>query len=111
MLLHFPFRFSKEDGSPSQNLTDIRTRHILPVDLNSYLCKNARILSDFYEMLGQSTMAAKYERYLSDFTEAIDKVFWNDERGAWFDYDTKLSKQRLYFYPSNVAPLWAECYP
>ncbi len=105
------YRFSKEDGSPSQELTDIRTRHILPVDLNSFLCRNARILSEFYQMLGHSTEASKYDQYVQEFTDAIDKVLWNVDRGAWFDYDTKLSQQRVYFYPSNVAPLWADCYP
>jgi alpha,alpha-trehalase len=42
---------------------------------------------------------------------AIYKVLWNNDQGAWFDYDLRLKKQRLNFYPSNVSPLWAECYP
>jgi hypothetical protein len=42
---------------------------------------------------------------------AIYKVLWNSEKGAWFDYDLLHQRQRLNFYASNVAPLWAECYP
>ena len=45
------------------------------------------------------------------FQNAIYKVLWNNDEGAWFDYDVVNKKQRLNFYPSNLAPLWAECYP
>ena len=45
--------FFKADGSPSEDLLDIQTRHIIPVDLNSYLCKNAKLLSKFYTISGQ----------------------------------------------------------
>ena len=27
-----------------------------------------------------------------------------------YDYDLVNDKQRKYFYPSNLFPLWAECY-
>ena len=40
---------------------------------------------------------------------------WDDEEGAWFDFDTiadrRRSKQRRDFYVSAAAPLWADCYP
>ena len=28
----------------------------------------------------------------------------------WFDYDFLNNTPRKYFYPSNLFPLWAECY-
>ena len=46
--------------------------------------------------------------------EGIENVLWNQDIGAWLDYDIKRGKQRddkNNFYPSNIAPLWAECYP
>ncbi len=48
------FRFVDENGNRSSNLLDVKTRHIVPVELNSYLCRNARILSEFYTILGNS---------------------------------------------------------
>ncbi len=37
-----------------------------------------------------------------------EKKFYNiDTR---LDYDLVNKKQRANFYPTNVAPLWAECY-
>jgi alpha,alpha-trehalase len=108
--LHCAKRFFKEDGSPSEDLLDIKTRHIIPVDLNSYLCKNAATMAKFHKMLGHTDAAKKYEEYFDGFVTAIDKVLWNAEKGAWFDFDTLHNKSNLEFYPSNVAPLWAECY-
>lgn len=102
--------FFKEDGTPSTELLDIKTRHIIPVDLNSYLCKNAQIMSKFYNLLGQQQKANEYQEKVESFKQAIDDVLWNNEKGAWFDYNTKVDKQNLQFYPSNIAPLWADCY-
>ena len=104
------FRFFKEDGSPSSELIDVQTRHIIPVDLNSYLCKNARILSDFYKILGQDQKAQEYANIFDDYVEAVDKVLWNQEEMVWLDFNTKTEMPNSRFYPSNVAPLWADCY-
>ena len=46
-----------------------------------------------------------------DFMTAIDKALWNETSGTWFDYDIVNKKHRTQFYPSNLAPLWADCYP
>ena len=102
--------FFGKDGSPSQELTDIVTRHIIPVDLNSYLCKNAHILSNFYHILGQEQKSNEYKGIFDDFVNSINEVLWNAEKGAWFDYNTKSNEQNVQFYPSNLAPLWADCY-
>lgn len=38
-------------------------------------------------------------------------MLWNEEKGAWFDYDLINNRQRIYFVPSNLSPLWTNCYP
>lgn len=42
--------------------------------------------------------------------EAVHEILWNDTVGAWLDYDLKNKKQRDYFYPSNLTPLYNGCY-
>lgn len=37
-------------------------------------------------------------------------MLWNEEKGAWFDYDLINKKQRLYFTPTNLSPLYFECF-
>ena len=57
--------------------------------------------------------AEKFKKWGDLFQKGIESVLWNEEIGAWFDYDMKQGKQRNErnnFYPSNIAPLWADCY-
>lgn len=42
--------------------------------------------------------------------KAVDEVLWNEEAGAWLDYDTINEKPRNYFVPTNLSPLWMRCY-
>lgn len=37
-------------------------------------------------------------------------MLWDSERGAWFDYNLVTHSKHSDFYPSNLAPLWAQCY-
>lgn len=41
---------------------------------------------------------------------AMKDILWDEEKGAWFDYDLENGKKNLEFYPSNLAPLWAGCF-
>ena len=107
-------RFVSADGGISKNLEDIQTKDIIPVELNSYMCRSARIMTDLYKRLGDNEKADTFQHWGDSIQEGIDNILWNDEKGAWFDYDLKRGKQRNEennFYPSNIAPLWAECYP
>ena len=102
--------FFKEDGSSSLDLKDIQCRHILPVELNSYLCRNAKIMERFHSILGNSAKAQEYTATFERFKNSIDGVLWNDTLGAYFDYKIVHNEQNTAFYPSNVAPLWANCF-
>ena len=99
-----------ENGELTEDLLDISTRDISPVELNSYLCRNARVMSEFHKLLGNDEEAADYQRQFEAVRTAIDEVMWNEEFGTWFDFDLKNEKQRNYFFPSNIAPLWADCF-
>lgn len=52
----------------------------------------------------------EYKNIAEEWMEAVTKVLWHDEVGAWLDYDLSNNKKRDYFYPSNIAPLWTGCY-
>lgn len=102
--------FVGSDGNVSLDLDDIRARHIVPVELNSYLCRNARVLAKFYEEFGNHEKAEEFRKWEDSFKTAIDQVLWNEEQGSYFDYDLDNQKQRDFFLVTNVAPLWAECF-
>ena len=67
-----------------------------------------------YLLLEDKEKSDSFKVWADSFQDAIQNVLWNEEEGAWFDYDMISSSQRNdrnNFYPSNLAPLWAECYP
>lgn len=37
-------------------------------------------------------------------------MLWNEEAGAWLDFDIINQKPRPYFVASNLSPLWMRCY-
>ena len=80
----------------SKNLKDIQTKDIIPVELNSYLCRSARIMQEFYSDndFEDKTKAEKYKNLGDSFQDGIENVLWNEENGAWFDYDLKRGEQR-----------------
>lgn len=55
--------FTKE-GNPSTNLSMIDITHVVPVDLNSYLCKAFEELARFYELLGNTVKSSLWSQRL-----------------------------------------------
>lgn len=92
------------------NLTNLKTRSIIPVDLNALVYWNAKLLSEFYRELNIPDKALKYENIGNKWIEAVTAVLWHEEVGAWLDYDMLNEIKRDYFYPTNISPLWTGCY-
>jgi alpha,alpha-trehalase len=91
-------------------LHDIETVNIIPVDLNSFLYRDAFLLANFYEKLGNLEKSQYYDGVAEQWKAAVTAVHWNEGIGTWLDYDTLNNISRNYFYPSNLAPLWTLCY-
>ncbi|KAF1749248.1 hypothetical protein GCK72_025715 [Caenorhabditis remanei] len=87
------------------DLSSIHTDQIVPVDLNVIIAKNYIILASYSDHFGNFDKAAVYRRKFDQLSDAIQKIFWDDKKGAWFDYDIPTKKKNLNFYPSNVYPL------
>lgn len=102
--------FISRDGTNSGSLVNIKCRSIIPVELNAILFWNANTLAEFYLRLGNTAKSAQYENKAQELYQAIQAVLWDDEEGAWFDYDILNAKKRKYFVPTNLAPLWTKCF-
>ncbi|XP_072049945.1 trehalase-like [Amphiura filiformis] len=98
------------DEDKPTDLKSIRTKQIVPVELNSILCMNEKILADMFAIDGQQAKADEYTQAHIRRRQAIQEVLWAEDTGAWLDYDLELARNRNEFYPSNVMPLWANCY-
>lgn len=42
--------------------------------------------------------------------KGVQAVLWDDTNGVWFDYDLVNHKLRPYFAPTNLSPLWFDCF-
>ena len=88
----------------------MKTSHILPVDLNGLMYMNYCAVSEFYSLLGDTSKSDIFSKKAIELKTAIESILWNEDDQIWYDYDLENNKTRRYFYPSNLFPLWAECY-
>ncbi|XP_005378328.1 PREDICTED: trehalase isoform X3 [Chinchilla lanigera] len=98
-------------GSPNLDLlSSIHTSKQVPVDLNAFLCQAEELMSSFYARLGDNVQAARYKSLRDQRLAAMQAVLWDEQKGAWFDYNLENGKKNFEFYPSNLSPLWAGCF-
>ncbi|XP_017451374.2 trehalase isoform X1 [Rattus norvegicus] len=98
-------------GGPDPDLlSSIRTSKMVPADLNAFLCQAEELMSNFYSRLGNDTEAKRYRNLRAQRLAAMEAILWDEQKGAWFDYDLEKGKKNLEFYPSNLTPLWAGCF-
>ena len=92
------------------NLTNLKARYIIPVDLNSIIYRNAQLLAQYNQRMGNESKVAYYRKRAAEWKRAVTAVLWHDEVGVWLDYDILNDIKRDYFYPTNILPLWTDCY-
>ncbi|KAJ2940978.1 hypothetical protein O0L34_g13104 [Tuta absoluta] len=106
----FSTRWFILNGTNKGNLTNLKTRSIIPVDLNAIMCGNAELMAQFHQKLGNYEKVQYYKDLHAKFMIAIDEVLWHEDVGVWLDYSLESGRRRDYFYPSNIAPLWTNAY-
>ncbi|KAH1030103.1 hypothetical protein HUJ05_003228 [Dendroctonus ponderosae] len=106
----FSSRWFITNATNKGNLTNIKTRSIVPVDLNAMIYWNAVLLADFNNLFGNAEKARYYSDIAEQWIEATKAVLWHEEIGSWLDYDLHNQVKRDYFYPTNISPLWTGCY-
>lgn len=102
--------FIDENGENKGGLDKLKTRYIVPVELNAILHWNAKIIAEFYGYAGNVTKQAEYLTIAKKFLDAVNDVLWDEDTGSWLDYDLINNKHRPYFTPTNLSPLWMRCY-
>ncbi|XP_030381998.1 trehalase isoform X2 [Scaptodrosophila lebanonensis] len=102
--------FINSDGTNTGNLTQTKTRSIVPVELNAILYWNAKMIAEFHSKADNVDKVQEYEAKAHKILEAIQAVLWNEDVGAWLDYDLINNKPRNSFVPTNLAPLWVKAY-
>lgn len=108
--MDFSSRWFISNGTNAGTLADSKCRSIVPVDLNAELFWDAKLLAEFFMLTKNTEKSALYEKKAQEIYVAVQSVLWDDEVGAWLDYDLINNKRRDYFVPTNLAPLWTNCF-
>ena len=106
----FSSRWFSYSGKHAMKMMSIKTRDIIPVDLNSILCKVEKSLSEMHAANGNSAKEKQFTTAYQGRVTTMNEVFWDENKKQWLDFDIKLKKPRSAFYVSNISPIWADCY-
>src|ERR1700678_2073706 len=83
------------------------THHYAPVCLNSLLFKTERDLSELARLLGKDAEAAHWQELAEKRKQSINKYFWDQRQGLFFDYNFDSAQRSTYRYATTFYPLWA----
>ncbi|VDN50262.1 unnamed protein product [Dracunculus medinensis] len=106
----FSTRWFAQSGPSMHHMKSIRTISIVPVDLNAFMCINARILAALFEITGNFTKVLLYQARYEQAKFAMKEMHWNETDGIWYDYDLDSKLHSNTYYVSNALPLYAKCY-
>ncbi|WP_241668758.1 alpha,alpha-trehalase TreF [Stutzerimonas nosocomialis] len=98
--------FSSRWLDDPSDLSTIRTTRLLPVDLNAFLYKLEQQIARLSEIKGDHESAAHFRERADRRREGIDRYLWNEEVGAYFDYDWQRDVRRENLTAATVVPLF-----
>ncbi|KAJ3682122.1 hypothetical protein LUZ60_014695 [Juncus effusus] len=110
--------FSSRWMRNSSDLTTLRTTSIIPVDLNTFICKLEYDISVFAKIIGDNLTSEKFLEASKNRQIAIRTLLWNSMLEQWVDYflhktdsceeiyQWNIDSQSENIFASNFAPLW-----
>ncbi|KAK9202743.1 hypothetical protein WN943_012994 [Citrus x changshan-huyou] len=108
-----------------RNTSDFSTlaiTSILPVDLNIFILKMELDIASMVQIVGDNRTAESFLKAAQARKQAINSVFWNEEKGQWLDYwisngtssqecrRWKASNQNNNAFASNFVPIWIDLF-
>ena len=77
------------------------------VDLSCYLYRELEAMEIIAEKLGKSNDSKMYAERAGRLATAINKVFWNEQDGFYYDRDEKTGKAIKVKSVAGLLPMWA----
>jgi alpha,alpha-trehalase len=89
------------------HLHSIRTTCLLPVDLNAFLHRLESLIARLSRGAGDEATAGRFEAMADSRRRAIDALCWDQQLGAYFDYDWVRGRRSPHLTAATVTPLFA----
>lgn len=90
---------------PMDHKSNICTE-ILPVDLNCLLYYLESSISKSYSLVGENVKAEEFLKLSENRKEAIQRYFWSEEKGYFFDYHFPSAKSMEVISVAGLYPLF-----
>ncbi|KAJ3046211.1 hypothetical protein HDV00_000023 [Rhizophlyctis rosea] len=97
----------KNQSTQIENLQQLRTNTIIPIDLNSIMYANQITLQKLHTLANNRDKAMYYRKEATRQHLAIWEIFWDDDKKVWRDWDLKLAKRREAFNAGVFWPFWS----
>ena len=100
--------FEETIGEFDQFLNDnieLKPQTLAPVDTNVVIAIGARRVSEIARWLGRTDESQKYWAVYQGMCNSINKYFWNEEDGVYYNYDLVKGVQRRRLIVSIFDPL------
>lgn len=97
--------FSSRWCEVPNDLSTIQTTKLIQVDLNCLLYHLEQTIQKGLTIKGDKKLADKYTSISEKRSEAIQKYFWNESSGFYFDYNHSINFQTLNINAAAAFPL------
>lgn len=98
--------FSSRWFADGRNMTTIMTTEFLPVDLNALMYHLELTISQTYSYQKDQPNALKFKKLAEKRKEMIQKYFWSNEKGYYFDYQINTKTQSAQWTLAGIFPLF-----
>jgi alpha,alpha-trehalase len=98
--------FSSRWLATEGDLASIRTSAVAPVDLNSLMVHMERMLAKAYRLKGDEAAAARFDERAQNRIEAVRRLMWDAEAGAFTDYLWREGRQTHVLSAAALYPLF-----
>ena len=98
--------FSSRWFQDGRSLSSIHTTDIAAVDLNCLLLNLEKTIAEACQVARNVQEAQRFEEIAARREPAIQKYFWNEDQGFYFDYDTARGQQNSAMTLAGAFPLF-----
>ncbi|KAJ2109149.1 hypothetical protein GGI16_000846, partial [Coemansia sp. S142-1] len=88
-------------------LYGIRTRQVIPVELNAILCQVEQALANFVDIANCSSPSANYRELAQTRRNAMYSMFYDQPSGLFYDYILDERQRSNILSPAALWPYWS----
>ncbi|WP_336946906.1 alpha,alpha-trehalase TreF [Asaia sp. HN010] len=98
--------FSSRWLADGRTLATIHTTDLAPIEVNCLIVHLEQTLEHGYALTGQHKLARLYGQRADERTAIVRRIFWNDEKGAFYDYDWRKGQSTEVLSAATAMPLF-----